>query len=364
MKNNISNQLFFTVALLLALASCSDRELINVDSQTAPVVMDLSKSTLFLDSNFPNNTALTISWDRASYTVPVAVKYSVEVSATADFAKPVLLAETSEKFISVTNKELNEKVKLLGLIPYKAQDLYVRVTSFLGADNLKQTSNVTKVIVTPYLASPIYTFTDYYLIGNAAIGNWDNNATNASMLPLLKTADKNVYTYTGLFKSGKDIGFKIVRDKGSWDPQYGYGAADGALSMDGSSGNLSVPADGYYKFTFDLAALTYKLETVAAPTTTYTSISIIGTVNGNWDKDTQLVQSAFDPHVWSVQGVALKGGEFKFRANNAWDVSWGTNSEYYGTAAKGGANIPLTSDWTYNVYFNDATGDYTVIPVK
>lgn len=364
MKNNILKHIFLALAMVLGLASCSDRELITVESQSAPILMDLSKSTVFLDSNFPNSTALTVSWDRAGYTVPVAVKYRLEMSNTETFAKKVAFPETSEKFITVTNKELNEKVKELGLVPYKAQKLYFRVTSYLGGSDLSQVSNVSNLTITPYLASPTYNYVDLYLIGNATPADWSNNATNQNMMPLLKTASKNVYTYTGFFKAGKDIGFKIVRDKGSWDPQYGYGGAEGSLSTDGGSSDLKAPADGYYKLTIDTDALTYKLEKVDVPATTYNKVSIIGSVNGNWDKDTQMVQSAFDPHIWTLHGVSLKAGEFKFRANDAWDVSWGTNAEYFGTATKGGANIPLSSDWTYDIYFNDATGAYTIIPVK
>ncbi len=77
-----------------------------------------------------------------------------------------------------------------------------------------------------------------------------------------------------------------------------------------------------------------------------------------------MTQSTFDPHVWTAFSVSLNAGEFKFRANNAWDTSWGTNSEFFGTATINGANIPLSAEWTYDVYFNDATGDYTLIPVK
>jgi hypothetical protein len=137
------------------------------------------------------------------------------------------------------------------------------------------------------------------------------------------------------------------------------------LSTAGTSGDIPVPANGYYKLTVDTAALTYTFEPATAPTTaTYTSISIIGSVNGNWDTDTQLTQSLTDPHVWTAQNITLTSGEFKFRADNKWDVSWGTNSEFYGVATINGANIPLSAEWNYDVYFNDATGHYSVIPLK
>lgn len=363
MKNTIINKLLLAVIMIFGLVSCEDRDIITIDNQAAPIVMDLSAENLFLDKNFPQNPTLTVSWDRATYTVPVEVKYHVEISSAASFTNPYLLAQTTQSVtnVSFTNKEMNEATKRIGLVPFKSQKMYFRVTSYLGEQVQKQQSNVTSINITPYLASPTYDFADLYLIGDATAGGWDNAATNGNLLPMLKTADPAKYTFTGLFKAG---GFKMIKVKGSWDAQFGLGAAAGQLSTDGGSGDIKVLTEGYYKLTVDTAALTYTFEPVTAPAMTYTSISIIGSVNGNWDTDTQLTQSSFDPHLWTKSGVSLTEGEFKFRANNSWDTSWGTNSEFFGTATINGANIPLTSEWTYDVYFNDATGAYTLIPVQ
>lgn len=360
MKNNIFKHIFLAVAVFIGLASCADREVITVEPQSAPIVMDLSAETLFLDSNFPNNQAITITWDRAGYSVPVEVKYQVELSDTESFENKTTLPVTNEKFVTLTNKELNEKVKEIGLQPYVEQKLYFRVISFLGGSDLVQTSNVSSIAITPYLASPTYTYTDYYMIGSATAADWDNSSPN--LIPLHKTDDSNKYTFTGLLKAGA---FKMIRDKGSWTVQFGKGAEDGQLSTDGGSGDIPVAEEGYYTLTIDTSALTYTLVKIATPTTpVYDSVSIIGTVNGDWNNDTQLVKSAHDPHLWTLMGVSLNDGEFKFRANNAWDMDWGTNAEWFGTATKGGSNIPLSATWTYNIYFNDVTGQYTIIPVK
>lgn len=366
MKNNILFKYLMSFAIILGVTSCEDRELININSETAPVVMDLSAETLVLSETFPDNPALTVSWEPATFNVPVEVKYEVEISSTEDFAEPQTLGSTAQSvtYLYFTHEEMNEAVKTIGLEPYVAQDVYFRVKSFVGEDSLPSYSNVTTLNVTPYLASPTYNYTDLYLVGNATAAGWDNLATNDNMYPLLKTSDNTVYTYTGFFKGGTDIGFKVVQVKGSWDAQYGQGSSVGTLSTDGGSSDFKVSADGYYTFTMNTASLTYTFVEAAAPTTTYDAISIIGSVRGDWNEDIELTQSTFDPHVWYIMGVELNGGAFKFRANKAWDVSWGTNSEFYGVAAQGGADIPLSAQWTYNVYFNDATGAYSVIPVK
>ena len=367
MKNNIFKYLFLALTLILGLTSCEDRDIISIENVSAPMTMDLSTNSLVLDKNFPANPALTVTWEPAKLTVPVEIKYKVEISGTAAFTTPITLVTTdkSETFASFTNKEMNEAAKKIGLVAYESQKMYFRVTSFLANDGMSQQSPITSLNITPYLASPTYEYQDLFLIGASTAAGWDNNANNQSLIPLLKTSNASKYTFTGYFKKDiADAGFKIIKVKGSWDAQFGEGASAGTLSSDGGSGNLQVPADGYYKLSIDIDELTYTIEPATAPATIYTNISIIGTVNGDWNNDTQLTQSSFDPHLWSAFGITLGEGEFKFRANNAWDTSWGTNSQYFGTAVEGGANIPVAAEWTYDVYFNDATGNYTLIPVK
>ena len=372
MKNNNLYKLIVTLIMLIGIVSCEDREDLMIEPTGSAIIMDLSTSNLVLDENFPANPALTVNWEPSTYSVPMEVKYSLDISSSATFENSYTLTSTqgSQTHAAFTNKELNEAAKKIGLIPYVAQKMYFRVSSYVGTNNsLLQTSAVTSLNITPYAASPIYEYQDLFIIGEAAIGNWDNNISNMTLIPLLKTANPSQYTFTGFFKEKnaamETAGFKMIKVKGSWEAQFGKGAASGQLSTDGGSANLSVPTDGYYKLTVDTAALTYTLESVPAPTATYTSMSIIGTVNGNdFVTDRQLTQSTFDPHLWYISGAELLAGEFKFRANNSWDNNWGTNAEYFGTATKGGSNIPLSSEWTYDIYFNDATGDYTIIPVE
>ena len=355
--------MLLAVLVFLGIMSCQDRELITIEPESAPIVMDLSTQNLVLDPNFPSNPAITVSWDPAKFNVPVETKYSVEISATEGFETKEVVGSTTQSVthLSFSNVQMNNAAKKIGFVPGVAQKMYFRVVSFIGVNDYEQVSNVTSLLITPYLAAPIYNFVDLYLVGDATAAAWDNNADNKNLLPLLKTAEDNQYTFTGFFKQG---GFKMIKVKGFWDAQFGLGAASGMLSIDGGSGNIPVAADGYYKLTVNTADLTYTFEPATVSTTTYDNISIIGNVNGNWDTDTQLTQSTFDPHVWSIHSVSLKEGEFKFRANNAWDVSWGTNAAFFGTAVQGGDNIPLGAEWTYDVYFNDATGAYTIIPVE
>lgn len=372
MKNYLIFKIGFALAIFFCIFSCEDREDLLVEPNNAALVMDLSTDNLVLDENFPSNPALNLTWEPATYSVPVEIKYSVEISATESFDEAYALTNTieSQTYAAFSNKEMNEAAKKIGLLPYEVQKMYFRVKAFMGTNNsLGQTSAVSNLNITPYAASPTYEYQDLFLIGDATAGGWDNNLTNGNLLPLMKSASPTKYTFTGYFKAAADptatTGFKIIKVKGSWDAQYGLGAATGQLSTDGGSGNIPVQTSGYYKLTVDTSSLTYTFEPVANPTATFSTMSIIGTVNGDdFVTDKQMTQSTFDPHLWTIKDTEMKAGEFKFRANNSWDNNWGSNSEYFGTATKGGANIPLSAEWIYDVYFNDASGDYTVIPVQ
>ena len=361
MKNNILKHFFLAAATILGLSSCEDREIITVENQSAPIVMDLSAQNLVLDSNFPANPALTINWEAATFTVPVEVKYTVEISASEAFTNPqTLVLSTMDNFRSFTTLEMNNAAKKIGLVPDVVQKMYFRVSSFTGSNNdLLQKSNVTVLSIKPYLARPTYNFSELFLIGDATAGGWDNLITNGNLIPMLKTSDASKYEFTGLFKVG---GFKMIRVKGDWTAQFGLGTASGVLSTDGGSGDIKILTEGYYKLTVDTTSLTYTLVPATNPATTYTNLSMIGTsTNG---ADIQLTKSAFDAHLWTAKNTTLKAGVFKFRANNAWDVNWGTNSEYFGVGVAGGADIPLSADWKYDIYFNDVTGNYTIIPTE
>lgn len=127
----------------------------------------------------------------------------------------------------------------------------------------------------------------------------------------------------------------------NWDGvNYGF-AGDGKLSNDGGAGNLVAPAEGLCFLQANIASLTYS---ISAPVTTY---GLIGAATPNgWDASTALTPSA-NEMVWEGD-VAMKGGEYKFRANDAWDINLG------------GSIDNLTQD-AGNLMFSEPDGTYHVV---
>lgn len=127
----------------------------------------------------------------------------------------------------------------------------------------------------------------------------------------------------------------------NWDG-INYGLADeGKLSTDGGAGNITAPAPGFCFVQANIASLTYS---ISAPVTTYGLIG--GATPGGWDASTALTPSA-NEMVWEGD-VAMKGGEYKFRANDAWDINLG------------GSLDNLTQDGS-NLMFSEAEGTYHVV---
>jgi hypothetical protein len=62
--------------------------------------------------------------------------------------------------------------------------------------------------------------------------------------------------------------------------------------------------------------------------------------------------------------AAIGEGRSEIRANNSWDVNWGNSPFPLGIAVSGGANIPIPLAGTYEVTFNDITGDYSFTAVS
>lgn len=348
----------FTIAFIgLFIISCEKDEDQAVITETTKSSVSLDKTNIILDKNNPDNVALNVIWSKSAFDLAIVSTQQLQFGLKGKNFAGATTMDAVTSPISFTNKQLNSMALALGGSPDVSMEIEVRLRTLIGAAPFY--SNVTTLNVTPYLLGPVYNYTDLYLIGDATAGGWDNSAANAKIYPLQKSNTTGVYTYTGYFAQG---GFKVIKTPGLWTVQYGLGSSAGSLSTDGGSGNINVGTAGYYKLTINTVALTYTFVPFTPSATTYTSISMIGTAPGSWSTDVDLEKSTFDPHIWVKKNVLLNSGEFKFRANHDWGTSWGVNSEFFGVATTG-VNIPLTTSFHYNVYFNDATAEYSAIPV-
>ncbi|MDD6890374.1 MAG: hypothetical protein PUD39_08955 [Bacteroidales bacterium] len=156
-----------------------------------------------------------------------------------------------------------------------------------------------------------------FVQGDAAGWNWDS--------PLVATMTTTDYVnYIGFAKVSTG-GYKFTSEK-SWSAAFNLGV-DGKVAIDetthkvtgklanGSNNNVMPDVDGLFFHNVNITSLDF--------TSTYiTTLGLIGSATpGGWDASTALNPSQ-DYLVWEGD-VDFADGEFKIRANDAWDVDFG-----------------------------------------
>jgi len=232
---------------------------------------------------------------------------------------------------------------------------------------------------------PEIIFYCYFLLGNnnMKIGEGDSYRNY-----MFYKSDETTFTYTTFIpnnSTGKSwLNVKIwERDAmlaGAEAKAWGYSGS--GLKEREETGNLKTAGgwlgpktEGWYTLTIqmdeDKNIHTYQWTSISEPTTTYTNISIIGTINGSsWDKDFELTQCEKAPHNWCLLDFELKdAANLKFRANKNWDTKdWGGDgSQKIGkvvyTLPTGTEDIEVPAG-TYDFYLNDITGDWIILQSK
>ena len=113
-----------------------------------------------------------------------------------------------------------------------------------------------------------------------------------------------------------------------------------------------------------MAAKTYEWTAVENPVD-YETIGIIGGFS-DWSSDVDMTQLESAPHNWTASVSFDSPTEVKFRANHGWDINWGSDKSaeinadtYY--VKPGGDNIVIGEAGTYDFYFNDITGRFSIV---
>ena len=332
----------------------------------------ISPLTLMKDQ-VANDSIALLSLNTAPTLLDPAAKmiYEIRLSPAADFATyQVFNYSLNKNDFKVSAADLNAFL-LSQNKDAVARDFFVQVVSYLVVDGTKVIYSLDKLTVkaTPYV-KPLKPFTEntpkpYYIIGMAN-GAWNNSidGLGVSIYPLnvipgdyYTSVGTGTFTYTGYFWASR--GFKLIRDIGSWDEQWG--AKDGVyVHNDGGSSDIKVAKDGYYTITLDSENNILTITPANVNPQIYNRIDMAGGFNG-WSGNTILNPSeSSNNHVWYTTLTVDANTEGKFRANNGWDINWGSIDFPIGIGVQDGKNIPIVAG-TYTVIFNDITGNYYFI---
>lgn len=185
------------------------------------------------------------------------------------------------------------------------------------------------------------------IVGSATTGGWDAST------PMVKDPD-DPHSWK-LDKITLKEGELKFRANDSWTVNWGGNSFPGGTA-DLNGANIKIPA-GEYSVTFNDVTREYFFKNLNP--TVYATVGIIGSATAKgWDGSTPMkLVSQGDPNNW-VLTAFLKQGEAKFRANDSWDVNWGSTAFPSGTGARGGDNIPIPEAAYYTISFNDLSGAY------
>ncbi len=399
------NKIFKSALLLMGAAllftSCSD------DRDSNPVLQQPESFVLNTPAyanqaiDLANSQTVNLTWSQPDYGgFPVAVEYTVEVSATNEWTTPYTaeVADDSgetqcdyyafENVFSTCNAEVSasELAKALvvicnyvdGEIPAQ-QEVYARVKANTpGAREV--VSNVVKLLVTPYYielkpADPVL----WYMVGNCIGSNdWDNGtgSVGTGLIPLLPQpgadVDANgntVLIYLGYFPAGGQ--FKFIKNPGSWDDQMNYSNLDTEwyngteiviTDEDGDNHNIGIPEDGFYYIEMNTATNKFYMIESSDPYAEYATITMPGAYN-DWNAAEGNPMTAMgkrdntQTHDWYLDTTFDSNTELKF-AIGSWDVSWGSTDFPIGRGTTNNdPNIPVKAG-KYRIYFNDCLGLY------
>lgn len=337
---------YLSIALIggITIASCSDDDFltVNPDNYKAATIATSSDNAILVLTEDKLDSVYTFSWNKAEYGLNVTPKYSLEITTKedTDFTKAVqLTANSSALEYSTSFKDLNEKVLGLDIAPNVAHELIYRVVSTLGTQGSQPLiSEVQTITITAY---PTDLSSNWGVVGS--ITSWGDKPDVA----FWKSGVVNVLVaYIDVPEANAEIKF---RQDNKWDLDYGDNGVDGSLEKGGA--NIKIAKVGSYKVTMNLNNLTYKIEEF--------SWGLVGdaTPTGWEGPDTKL---SYDGTIDSwVTTVTMKTGEYKFRQNSEWKISYGGTETPGVLTNENGGNIKITAG-TYKITANFNKSTYSV----
>lgn len=372
MKTNILNKILLAFLAIITITACDDREIITVENTSAAMVVDLSTTNLFLDQNFPDNPALTISWSPAAYSVPVSVSYNVEVSADEAFTSPQLVSSVtdSNRTVTYTANQVNAAAQSIGLVANVPGKMYVRVISYLGNNAVQATSNVTSLMVTPYKL----VYPDFYLVGAASYVGW-----TASAAQLLYKQENLSYIYTYL---EKDQNFRFLGQQ-DWQPlNYSiddpgtdagnrYFKSTSSNIVFGDHENMKFTGEtGIYKVVINADKTVQSLNATISPIPVFDipQLYLVGNVAGNgWSAENAIEMTSAGTGIFEYTTTLPADAEFKFLGQKSFGtLEWGNlsaagNSGFLGPKGDND-NIKVAGDGSsYKITVNLKAGTYKVV---
>jgi starch-binding outer membrane protein SusE/F len=354
-----------SVFTLLAFTACNvdNDKLIVASKDAANIVSPDQGSSIVLNPSNATNPALTVVWNHAKYTQATQVKYVIEVAkGGSNFAnfKSVIVPD-GQRQMSWNVTQLNGLVTQVGLLPFTAGDLDIRIKSSLGVDNsLESVSEKITVSITPFTTEKP---------SLAVPGN--HQGWNPPTAPRLKASAYGKTDFEGFV--WLDGGYKFVTANATggfeWNQSPDF-ADDGTFSgvlKDGTGETNCNATAGYYYVKANVGAVTATNPDGLKYSSQPTSWGIAGnaTTNG-WDGSMPMTYDSATKKwtiITTLSTQAAPNNGLKFKANGGWDLNFGDTGAD-GSAEFNGTNIGTTAG-SYKITLdlsNPRDYKYTIVP--
>lgn len=327
------------VVLLISFSACENDPIGPfVKIGDGPMFTTPTGGTSFVLSEEAEDEILTyFTWNGADFGFKAEVMYDLQMAATGtDFAVPVTVLSTNNEKDSVTVGFLNNKLLTNDFTFAVAHTLDFRLMATIHEDLDTLYSDVISLTITPF--EKVIVYPSLWVPGDYWTPNWSPG--ESPQLYSLKSNNK----YEGyVYFAGADGHYKFTSMPDWNGTNYGYDSGtdlEGTLSDDSGAGNLYMTNPGYYKINVDLTALTFKAEA--------TEWGLIGGAVPpyDWSADVNMTYDNVNG-VWTVT-LDLVAGDIKFRANDGWDINYGSD-DANGILGAGAGNIPIASGGNYTI---------------
>ncbi|MCM4155624.1 SusE domain-containing protein [Gramella sp. AN32] len=345
MKNFKSLLVLFIASFAISCSTDDVQDRPVIEPTGSPVLLAPDEGNIY-NLSFEQNSDLVerFVWSEADFGGDVEITYNIQIdNAGNEFANAESLGSIiGTTQLGVTTETLNNTVLALGAVPFEAAPYEVRVMSLVGG--MEMYSETKTITVSPFTTEA----PKIYVVGGfQGASGYGNDWTPADAVPLAASGFGETEFEGFVYFAAEDSQFKFLPTNTGYDGDYGdAGEADGdytgVIEQEGEvNAGLPESGAGYYQVVVDTEALTYTL--------TRTEWAIIGDATPKgWDEDTDMTYDA-EAKVWKIT-LELTGGKLiKFRANDAWDLNLGGDSDGDGFMEYGGPDIQVGADGNYTV---------------
>ena len=338
------------------LISCQELEQVRTFSPeevVAPVLHDNLPDEITVTSENMGNT-VTFTWGAADFGAPTQINYAVEAAYNNDTLAVMtgITGTSSEQTYELLNSllALSAEDGGLGVPADTPTDVDFLVSATIGETFGKYYSEGVTVKMTVTEAERTYPMV--YVIGDFC--GWADGQTQE-----LFSFSGDEVNYAGVigFGGAASNGFKIRGTETGWADDSNWGtdgnaaapeaeAATIQLISSSGSGNITAYSKNFYRFTFNRSTMVLTKEL------SFDQLGVVGDFN-SWGSDVVMNFDTEKQVFWADVEFPAEG-EFKVRADGAWDVSWGvatTGAASTSGILDGGNNITAPAG-NYRLYVN------------